>query len=104
MQNPSHKSIYSIYKSSSTLHKKTGKIRFTFLWFFCEFIRNLQVIGKSQVKERIFLHSGPWKQITLHNHALRSNNQALESKTLTNMPPAAEVLIPVAYLFGGDEV
>jgi hypothetical protein len=60
-----------------------NKIEFAIFGFFYYFILNLQVTGKSQVKGRIFLHSGPCKQLTLHNHALRS-------KTLTDIPLAAE--------------
>jgi hypothetical protein len=52
MQKPSHKSIYNLYKSCSTLHKETGKIGFTFLWFFCEFLWNLQVLAKTTKKEQ----------------------------------------------------
>jgi hypothetical protein len=89
MQNSSHKSIYNLYKSCSTLHKESGKIGFTLFLFFLEFLCNLQVSGTTQRKRRILLHAGPWKDLKLHSYALGT-------KTFTEQPPAAEGNSPPA--------
>jgi hypothetical protein len=83
MKKSSHKSIYSLYKSCSILHKEIGKIDLSFFWFFFEFLCNLQASGTTQRKRRIFLHKHPWKDWHLHIYAL-------QSKTFTGMPPTAE--------------
>jgi hypothetical protein len=74
MQNLSHKSIYNLYKSCSTLHKETGKIGFTILWFVCEFLCNLQDSDTTQKNWRIFLQIEPWKRLNPHKNALVTKN------------------------------
>jgi hypothetical protein len=89
MQTLSHKIIYNLYKSCSALHKRTGKIGFTFFWLICEFLQILQVTGKTQRKGRILLHTGPYKLLTLHNHSL-------ELAILTDRSSAAKGRSPPA--------
>jgi hypothetical protein len=80
MQNTSHKSIYSLYKSCSALLQETNKISFTILRFFLEFICILQVAGTSPKKGKNLFAQGPLETFGLHKTALASNSWALESK------------------------
>jgi hypothetical protein len=78
MQKLSHKSIYNLYKSFSSLHKETNKFGFIFFWFFFNFYGIYKSLDKTTKKDRIYLQESP-QEVSLHRNALghkNSHNQA----------------------------
>jgi hypothetical protein len=47
MQQLSGNSLDKFNKSCSTFHQESNKIGFAFVWFFYDFLRNLQVSAKA---------------------------------------------------------
>jgi hypothetical protein len=62
-------------KSCSTCHQKSNKIKFAFVWIFCDFLRILQVSAIWKHYWRYILRWGPWKELGPSNVALGHGRQ-----------------------------
>jgi hypothetical protein len=85
MQNLSHKSIYNLYKSCSTLLQETKKIGFTFYDFSVNFYAFYKIQAPHKRKEEYFA-LGSSEPSDFHNSTLNSNNQAPRGSFFTNLP------------------
>jgi hypothetical protein len=74
MQKLELKSVYKFCKSGSSSHTKHSKIGFAIFGFVYDFIRNLQVIGKSQREKKNHLSQGSLERFGLHKTTLTSNS------------------------------
>jgi hypothetical protein len=96
MQNPSHKSIYSLYQNCSTLHKGTGKIGFTFLRFSLNLYAIYKFQAKHKEKEESYYTPAPGTFQNLTKMPLDLTNRPSGENTFTEQPPTAEGSSPSA--------